>query len=178
MASAFEISDQRREPRADETGTACGFVDRRVVDLLALATPAGMGAKANDRDHLARQRQLDLLNDFGRQLAGHDRSVAVRALEAMKIGVVDLVVGKERPLVLGVTGLPAAFSLLAVLWLVLGYLDDVAGGRLRRVGGVFLGGSEFRLQLGNAGAELFKALLQLGASCARLRPCDGHNPIG
>jgi hypothetical protein len=76
------------------------------------------------------------------------------------------------------TWLAAAFSLLAVLWLFFGLFDDVAGGRLRRVGGVFLGGRKFRLQLRNAGVELFKPLLQIGASCARLRPSNGHNAIG
>src|SRR5260370_1003395 len=178
MASAFEISDQRGEPSTEEAGAACGFVEGRVVDLFALATPARMGAKANDRNHFTRQGQFDLLNDFGRLLAGNDRSVAVRAFDAMKIGILNLVIGKERPLVTRMAWLPAAFSFLAVLWLVFGLLDDVAGGGLRRVGGVLLGSREFRLQLRNAGVKWFKPLLQLGASCARLRPCDVHNAIG
>jgi hypothetical protein len=88
------------------------------VDLLALATPARMGANANDRDHFARQRQFNSLNDFGRHFAGHDSSVAVRAFDAMKLGVVHLVIGKERPLVTRMAWLPAAFSFLAVLWFV------------------------------------------------------------
>ena len=163
MASTFEISDQRSEPSAEKAGAARGFIERRVVDLLALFAPASVGAKANDRDHLARQGKFDLLNDFGRQFAGHDRSVAVRAFDAMKIGVGHLVIGKERPLVPWMAWLPTAFSFLAVLWLVCGFLDDVAGGRLGGVGGIL---AEPLFEVGDS---LLKGLHQ---------PGDGHLRLG
>src|SRR4051812_9180097 len=75
MTSAFEISDQGGEPRPDPPGPACGGVDGRVVDLLALAAPASLRAKLDDGDRFAGRRQFDLPQDLGRQFAGHDRPV-------------------------------------------------------------------------------------------------------
>ena len=150
----FQAADTKtftgpREPGTDQTGTTRGLVERRVMDLLALAAPARMRANANDRDHFTRQRQLDLLNDLGRQFAGHDGSVAVRAFHAVKLGVINLVIRKHGPLMTRMAWLGTTFAFLAVLGLVLGLLDDVAGRRLGRVGGILFGGGEFRAELRN-----------------------------
>src|SRR5207253_1525506 len=135
VASAFEISDQCCEPSAEQTRAACGLVEGSVVDLFALATPVRVGAKTNDRDHFGRQRQFDLLDNFGWQFAGHDRSVAIGTFGAVKFGVVDLIIGKEGPLVPRMSGLAAPLAFLAVLGLIFWFLDDVAGRGFRRVAG-------------------------------------------
>ena len=122
MASAFEIGDQRGEPRTDQAGTAGGCVEGCVVHLLALAAPARMGAKADDRDHFARQRHFDLLDDFGRQFARHHGAVAIRALDAMKIAVIDLVIRKDGRSCFGWPGCPPRFRFLPCFGGSLGFL--------------------------------------------------------
>jgi hypothetical protein len=51
----------------------------------------------------------------------------------MEFGVLDLVVVKRRAFVKRMAWLSTAFSLAAVCGLILGFLDDVAGGGLRRI---------------------------------------------
>ena len=97
-----------------------------------------------------------LLNDFGRQFAGHDRPVAIGTLDAVQIGVIDLVVGKEGTLVPWMSWLAAAFPLLGTLGL--GRFDDVAGRRLGGVAGVLLGGGEFRFDLRKPNLKLLHEL--------------------
>ena len=169
------VSDERGEARSHESGAACGFVDGSVMNLLAFATPAGVRTKPDHSDHFAGQLQFDLLNHFGRLFAGHDGSVAIGTFEATKVDKLDRVLSKRGSLVFRMSRLSAAFALAAVLGLGFGLLDNVAGRRLRRIGRVFLGGGQFRLQLHNSNLELVQLLLQNGASCARVRPCNRHN---
>ena len=119
-----------------------------------------------------------MLNDFGWQLAGNDRPETIGALGVVEFeALIDLVAGKRIAIVFGMSGLATAFAFAAVLGFILGIFDNIAGGRLGRIGGVFLGGSKFRLQLRNSRLKLFKLLFPSGASCARVRPCGGHNAI-
>ena len=104
--------------------------------------------------------------------------MAIGAFDAVQFDEIDFVVRKLIALVDLMTRLSADLTFLAVLRWNLGLLDNIAGGRLRRVALVLLGGGEFSLQLRNLALELFKVLLQIGASCARLRRCNGHNAIG
>ena len=178
MAGALEISDHRREPRTDQAGSSRRGVDGSIVDLLALAAPASLRAELDHADQFRGQGQFHVLNNFGRQFAGHDGTMTIRALrEQVFEALIDLIGRQERPLVTRVLGLSAAFAFFPVRRFVLGFFDDVARRRLGGVGGVLFGCCEFRLQLRNLGLELFKLLFQNGASCARVRPCGRHDAI-
>jgi len=65
MTGAFEASDQGGEPRTDQAGTARCFVDGSIVDLLAFAAPARLGAEFDHPNEFRRDGQIDLLNNFG-----------------------------------------------------------------------------------------------------------------
>src|SRR5205807_2650496 len=79
MAAALEVGDQGVEAWPDQTGAALGCVDGRVVNLLAFAAPARLTAKLDDANQFGGFEQIDLLNDLGRQLAGHDGAMTIGA---------------------------------------------------------------------------------------------------
>jgi hypothetical protein len=85
--------------------------------------------------------------------------VTIRAFEAAKINVIDLVIGKRRAFVTRMAWLTAALTLLAIVRLLRGLLDDIARGRLGRVGRIFLGGGKFGLR----GSEFSPELRHFGA---------------
>jgi hypothetical protein len=90
--------------------------------------------------------------------------MTIWAFGALQLGILDLIIGKRRSLVTRVSQLPAAFSLAAALTLRFGFFDNITGGWLRRVGGILLGGREFRPEFCHLHAEFFHHLHQSDAS--------------
>lgn len=178
MTGALEKSDQAREAWPHQTGATRRFLQGSIMDLLALATPTRMRAKPDDGDRLAGQEQIDLLKDFGRVFAGHDGPMAIGTFEAVQFDEIDFIVRKRFAQVKLMIRLATDFSIRAILRWFLGGLDQIAGGRLGSVARILLGGGKFRLHLGQPSSEFRKLLFQRVASCARLRPCNGHDAIG
>src|ERR1700686_5023841 len=92
--------------------------------------------------------------------------MTIRAFDTVELGIIDLVISKGYPFVARMVRLGAAFSLAALLRLILGLLDDITGRRLGRIGGVLFGGGEFSTELCHFRPELVHQLHQSGASLA------------
>ena len=92
-----------------------------------------MGAKPDDGDHFRGHNQVKLLEHLGWLFAGHDGSMAIGACKAKKVSIINVVIGEGRPFMTRVVRLPAALSLAAVGWLIVGLFDEIAG---RWLGGV------------------------------------------
>ena len=177
VTNAFEITDEGSEPGPSEAGLGGRPIERRVMDLPAFAAPPRMRTNAGDRNHLGRQRQFDLLNDFGGQLAGNDRPMTIGTFGAEDFGVSDVgVVEGLAPLGI-MAGLSAAFA-FGVALLRIGFwpglFSKVAGGRLGRVAGVLFERSDLGPKRRNFRFELLDHTQQSDASCARGHPGHRH----
>lgn len=177
VAGAFEITDQGGKSRPCEPGPGGRRIESRVMDLLALAAPDRMRANAGDRDHFGRQRQIDLLNDFGGQLAGSDRPMTIGTLGTDDFGVMDVGVVEGIAKLGFVSGLGSAFATAAVIGLGfrLVLLAEVAGGRLGGVAGILFQRSDLGLETRDFGSQLLDQVHQSVASCARGHPCCCHD---
>lgn len=186
---ALEPADKGRQARSNKAGPPDLGRQLSRLESLAMAAPVLRGAVLRNEGRPF--DQLHLLDD-ARRLAGRpERAAAVRASrEGIEPSLVDLVGRKRRPLMARMPRLPAdaTFSLagFGLLW-----LDDVAGGRLMGVGGVFAQARVLGLQGLDAGLELQDECLQLahtglqapavgtfGSRCIRHDPAEYAKPEG
>jgi hypothetical protein len=134
-------------------------------------------------DGQRRFRDLDLLHDPGQMPIPAQAPAATRAgLEPVFLEVGDLLGGKRRAFILGMTGLaprPAGAGGLVRRR----RLDDVGGRGLGRGRGVFLGSGQLLPELGDLGMQRIDARLQSVHSRLQLLalptrcPCwSGHDP--
>src|SRR5271163_1136779 len=127
MADALEKTDQRPQAWAEQTRTAHGRIDRRVMRFLASATPAGGTAMLGDVRRFG--NDLHLLHDAWWLVAGFQGAAAVGT---MRPGVLDAVIDltdiKRRAFVPGVAGLGTDSSFAFALGPR--RFDNIAGRRL------------------------------------------------
>ena len=177
VTGALEIADQSGEPWSCKPGLCRRLVKGRVMDLFAFAAPARMRADTRNRDHLGRQRQFDLLNDFGRLLATSDRAVTIGAFGAEDIGVSDIGIFEGIAPMGIVSGLSAAFAFGVVvlrLGFWLGLITEIAGRRLGRIAGILFQRRDLGLELRDLRSLLLDQTQQSVASCTRGHPSRHH----
>jgi len=141
VTGPFQIGDQRREPRPDQT--RADHLARQPSDVRREAPPAPAYQGTMFRDLDRRADDLDLLKDAGNFVGRRQRAAAVGAdVQRMFASLIDLVIGKGLPLVPGMPRLAA--RLAPFLSPALGFplarrLHDVARRTFRRVGGILSG---------------------------------------
>ena len=154
VAGPFEIADQGRHSRADESRLPNLAGNRRDELLVAFAAEASAAAMLRDFGRLG--HHLDLLHHAGRLVQHFQFAAAFRAgVERIILRFINLVGLKRGPLVLGMPRLAASLFLLTLLLPTRqGRLDNVRRRRLGRIGRILARCRQLRFQHNNSPLQL------------------------